>query len=75
MRVHFPYAWLAVALAVVIAFGSLIAFHVRSALWLGFGTALLWIPISVLLNAYLARFRPPALKEWTARRRTFFELL
>ena len=73
VRLSFPYARLAVVLSVLIAFGALFAFQVRSVIWLILGTALLWIPISLFLNTYFARFKPPVLKAWKPRRRTFFE--
>ena len=63
------------ALAIVLAFGGLIVFQVRSVIWLILGTALLWIPLSLFLNTYFARFKPPVLKAWKPRRRSFFEWL
>jgi len=73
--VYFPYSRYAVALSLLLAFGILFAFGVRSAFWLLVGTGLLWIPVSLLLNASFARFGPPVLKKWKPRRRTFFEWL
>lgn len=75
MRLSFPYGWHAVVLSIALAYGGLIVFHVRSVVWLIVGTALLCIPISLFLNTYFARFKPPVLKRWKPSRRSFFEWL
>jgi hypothetical protein len=51
--------------SVFLAAGILFALKVRSIV--GVGTALLWIPISLFLLVYSARFKPPTLKKWKER--------
>src|SRR5437763_1792458 len=76
VRVSFPYSGIVAALSLLLAIGSLLVLKVRSVVWLGVGSAALWIPISLLLNSYLARFKFPTLKKWEDRKhKTFFEWL
>jgi hypothetical protein len=76
VRISFPYAGRVVAASLFLAAGILWAFQVRSLVWLATGTALLWVPISLFLNVYMARFKPPTLKKWKERtHKTFFEWL
>ena len=54
----------------------MIILKVTTVLWLVLGTVALWVPISLFLNIYSARFKPGDLKKWKDRRRkTFFEWL
>jgi hypothetical protein len=39
------------------------------------GTALIWIPVSMFLNAWSARLKPPFLKKWRPGRRSLFQWL
>jgi hypothetical protein len=82
VRVSFPYAGIVAIVSLLLAVGLLLLRKVTSVIWFVVGTAVLWIPISLLLNAYSARFKPPTLKKWKERtsreertRRTFFEWL
>ena len=76
VRVSFPYSGRVAAVSVLLAFGALLVMKVRSVLWLCVATPALWIPISLFLNSYFARFKFPTLKKWEDRKhRTFFEWL
>ena len=46
---------------------------IRSIIGLIVGSVLLWIPISIFLNAGEMRRKGVVLRKWKARRRTFFE--
>ena len=70
----FPYAEIVAGISVLLAVGLLLILRVKSLVWFVGGTAALWIPISLFLNAYSAQFKPPILKKWKERR-TFFEWL
>ena len=75
-----PYERLVAILSLLIAWGILFAYHVHSILGFIIGTVLIWLPVSLYLNAMSIRFKPPTLKQWKPRRRkprrrTFFEWL
>lgn len=73
--VSFAYGgWVALG-SLLIAFGILALMHVTAILGLIVGTVLIWIPLSLFLNIVSVRYRPPTLKRWKERRRTFFEWL
>jgi len=66
----------AVAIAsLTIAVGILALVGVRSIIGLVLGSALLWVPVSLFLNAAAARRKGVVLRKWKPRRRTFFEWL
>ena len=74
--ISFPYGRIVAAVSFFLAVGVLLVLKVTSVLWFVGGTAALLIPISLFLNVYSARFKPPTLKEWKPRtQRTFFEWL
>jgi hypothetical protein len=74
--VSFAYPRLVAIISLFMATGAMLLMKVASVFWFVVGTAMLWIPISLFLNAYSSRFKPPTLKKWRPRtRRTFFELL
>lgn len=76
VRRSFPCAGIVAITSVFLAAGILFALQVRSIVGLVVGTALLWIPISLFLLVYSARFKPPTLKKWKERRhKTFFAWL
>ncbi len=60
----------------LLAVEILIILKVTSVLWLVLATAAWWVPISLFLNVYSARFKPPTLKKRKDRtRKTVFEWL
>jgi hypothetical protein len=66
--------------ALFVAFGILFVLKIRTILWLTLGTIILWVPISLALKLYAARFKAPILVKWEERRhkqrhKTFFEWL
>jgi len=76
-RVHisFAYGRVVAVVSLLLALAILRLFHVSTALGFVVGTLLLWIPISLYLNALSTRLRPAKLTKWKPRRRTFFEWL
>ena len=75
VRISFPYGGLVAFVSVLIAIGILALAHVRTIFGYVIGTVLIWIPLSLALNAATVRFKVPTLKKWKQRRRTFFEWL
>jgi len=74
--VSFAYPRLVAIVSLFLAIGALLLMKLTSVFWLVVGTAVLWIPISLFLNAYSSRFKPSTLKKWKPRtHRTFFEWL
>jgi hypothetical protein len=66
----------AVAIAsLIVALGILVVVGVRSIIGLVVGSALLWVPVSLVLNLAAVRRRGVALRKWKPRKRTFFEWL
>ena len=61
--------------SLTIAVGILALVGVRSIIGLVLGSALLWVPVSLFLNAAAARRKGVVLRKWKPRRRTFFEWL
>jgi hypothetical protein len=59
----------------IIVLGALALVGVRSITGLVVGSAVLWIPISLFLNAATVRRTGIILRKWKPRRRTFFEWL
>jgi prepilin signal peptidase PulO-like enzyme (type II secretory pathway) len=76
LRVSFPYSRNVAVVSLLLAIAALLVMRVTSVLWFVGGIAVLWLAISLLLNAYSTRFKPPTLKKWKPRtRKTFFEWL
>jgi len=89
--VSLPYGRSVALISLLIAFASLELLHIKTLIGFIIGTILIWLPLSMLLNAWSARLRPPSLKKWPPRsveilrkwprkngrprRRTFFEWL
>ena len=66
----------AVGIVSLLISAAVLAFlNVKNIVAFVIGTALIWIPVSMFLNAWSTRFKPPSLKKWKQRRRTFFEWL
>jgi hypothetical protein len=74
-----PYGKYAAIIAFLLALFFLALFRVRSILGFAIGTVLIWIPLSMYLNALTFRYKPPFLKKWEPRKqrhfRSFFEWL
>jgi hypothetical protein len=53
--------------------------HVRSLPGIVFGTVLIWVPLSLFLNAITFRYKAPILRKWEPRKerhyRSFFQWL
>ena len=83
VRYSNPYGRLVAILSLFIAVGILFVMGVRSAFWYFAGTALIWVPISLYLNAASVHLKRPSLKKWVpsrggvrrSRHKTFFEWL
>jgi len=75
VRVFYPYFRMVAIISLLIAIGTLAVLHVRSIIGFVVGTILIWIPVSLYLKLMSARYRPPILKRWKERRKTFFEWL
>jgi DNA-directed RNA polymerase subunit RPC12/RpoP len=71
----YPHGRLVGIISLLIALGTLAVLHVRSIAGFVVGTILIWIPVSLYLKLMSARYRPPTLKRWKERRKTFFEWL
>ena len=72
----FPYGASVAVVSLLISGGALALAHVRNVIGFIVGTALMWIPISMCINAWSTRLKPSVLKKWKSRRaRTFFEWL
>jgi hypothetical protein len=77
-RVHvsLPYGTAVAVISLLISGGALALAHVRNLIGFVVGTALIWIPVSMFINLWSTRLKPPVLKKWKPRRtRTFFEWL
>jgi hypothetical protein len=61
--------------SLIIAMVALTLAGVRSIVGLVIGTALLWVPIYLFLNAARMRRKGVVIRKWEPRRRTFFEWL
>jgi uncharacterized protein (UPF0212 family) len=75
VHISFAYGRIVAVLSLLLALAILRLFHVSTALGFVVGTFLLWIPLSLYLNAWSTRLRPAKLTKWKPRRRTFFEWL
>ena len=62
-------------MAVLVAWGILAVFRVRSILGFAIGTAVLWIPLSMYFNALLFRHKPPFLEKWEPHKQHHFKSL
>jgi hypothetical protein len=62
VRISLPYRIHVALLSLVIAVGILIVLRVRNPVAFLFLTAVIWVPISLLLNAASSRIKPPKLK-------------
>ena len=75
VRYSNPYGSYVGVLSLLVALGIMVLVHVQTYLSFLGGTILLWIILSLLLNAASVRIKPPSLERWKPRRRTFFEWL
>jgi len=79
VRVVLPNSKYAAIIALLIAWVVLALLGVRSVFGVVIGTVLIWIPLSLYLNAVSFRYKSPVLKKWEPRRerrfRSFFEWL
>jgi hypothetical protein len=60
----FGYRKLTAIFSLALAIGLLKLVQVASVAWFIAGTVVLWVPITVVLNIYSARFKQPVLKKW-----------
>lgn len=77
-RVYFapPFRLIVSFVSMFLAAGIASLLHIASIFWFVLASALIWIPVSLLLNAWSTSIRPGALKVWKPRRnKTFFEWL
>jgi hypothetical protein len=70
-----PYGRPVALISLIISVALLVLLHVKNIVAFLVGTPLIWIPVSMFLNAWSTRLKPPTLKKWKQRRRTFFEWL
>jgi len=74
-----PNSKYAAIIALLIAWVVLALLGARSVFGVVIGTVLIWIPLSLYLNALSFRYKSPVLKKWEPRRerrfRSFFEWL
>lgn len=75
VRIKFPYGRAVALISLIFAATTLILLRVTSIIGFAFGLILLWIPLSLFLNARSVRYKPPLLVKPKPRRRTFFEWL
>jgi|SRR5580658_2669204 hypothetical protein len=73
--ISLPYGRIVAVVSLLLALTILRLLQVAVGLWFVIGTILLWIPISMFLNLWTTGLRPPTLKKWKPRRRSFFEWL
>jgi DNA-directed RNA polymerase subunit RPC12/RpoP len=73
--VSFAYGGIVAVISLLIAIGILALFRVTSIIGFAIGIILIWVPLSLYLNAMSIRYKPATLKKWKERRRTFFEWL
>ncbi len=74
--VSFAHPKIVAIVSLLPAIGVLFLMKVTSVFWFVAGTLALWVPFSLVLNAYSSRFNAPTLKRWKPRtRRDFFEWL
>jgi DNA-directed RNA polymerase subunit RPC12/RpoP len=73
--VSMPYGRAVALISLVISAALLAVLNVKNIVAFVIGTALIWIPVSMFLNLWSTRLKPPSLKKWKQRRRTFFEWL
>jgi hypothetical protein len=62
VRISLPYRIHVALLSLAIAVGILIFLRVRNPVAFLFLTAVIWVPVSLLLNAASSRIKPPTLK-------------
>jgi uncharacterized paraquat-inducible protein A len=70
-----PYSKRIAVLSLLLVVALLWILQVTSIFWFVAGTVALWVPISLLLNAYSTGFTSSTLKKRKPRIRTFFEWL
>jgi len=70
-----PYSRGVAIVSLLIALGGLTLVGARSVVGLLVGTVLIWVPLSLFLNVVTMNIKPPILRKWKPRRRTFFEWL
>jgi len=75
VRISSPYGGRVAVVSLLAAWVILADLHVRTILGFAVGTILIWVPVSLLLNAASVRVKGPVLKKWKPRRRTFLEWL
>ena len=73
--VSFAYGRFVAVISLLAAIGLLALFHVTSIIGFAVGIILIWIPLSLFLNVMSVRYKPPTLKKWKERRKTFYEWL
>jgi hypothetical protein len=70
VQVSLPYGKPVAVISVLIAWGLLALMRVKTAFGIIFGTVLIWIPLSLYMNALLFRYRAPTLKKWEPRKQS-----
>ena len=75
VNVSMPYGRAVALISLVISVALLELLNVKNIVAFVIGTALIWIPVSMFLNAWSARLKPPYLKKWKAGRRSLFQWL
>lgn len=72
-----PYGRAVALISLLISAGALALLHVRNIVGFLVGTVLIWIPLSMFLNLWSTRLKPPTLKKWKPPRqhRSFFDWL
>jgi DNA-directed RNA polymerase subunit RPC12/RpoP len=74
--VSLPYGAAVGIISLLISLGVLSLMHIRNIIWFIAGTIVIWIPVSMFINLWSTRLKPPVLKKWRPRRtRSFFEWL
>ena len=66
-----PYSRGVAIVSLLIALGGLTLAGVRTVVGFLAGTVLIWVPLSLFLNAATMNLKPPILRKWKPRRRTF----
>jgi hypothetical protein len=64
VRVVLPHGKYVVIVALLIAFAALVVLHIKTILGFAIGIPLIWLPLSMYLNALSFRYKPPVLRKW-----------
>ena len=75
VNVSMPYGRAVALISLVISVALLELLNVKNIAALLIGTVLIWIPVSMFLNAWSASLKPPFLKKWRPGRRSLFQWL